>query len=56
MVGGILEYSSLLLGYRSLLIVIAVLYACAFLLGQRHLSTSPHAEVAEQAAASPASA
>lgn len=56
MVGGILEYSSLVLGYRSLLIVIAVLYGCAFLLGQRHLSRDTEAEPAEQAAPSPASA
>lgn len=56
MVGGILEYSSLVLGYRSLLIVIAVLYGCAFLLGQRHLSRNTEAELAEQAAPSPASA
>lgn len=38
MVGGILEYSSLVLGYRSLLIVVAVLYGAAFLLGYRHVS------------------
>lgn len=38
MVGGLLEYSSLLLGYRDLLIVIAVLYGLAFLLGRRYLA------------------
>ncbi len=37
MVGGILEYSALALGYRSLLPVIAVLYLLAFLLGRAHL-------------------
>lgn len=37
MVGGILEYSSLVTGYRSLLFVIAALYGLAFLLGQKHL-------------------
>ena len=31
MVGGLLEYTSLILGYRSLLILAAGLYACAFL-------------------------
>ena len=31
MVGGLLEYSSLVVGYRTLLLVIAVLYALAFL-------------------------
>jgi hypothetical protein len=37
MVGGILEYSSLILGYRSLLLVIALLYVFAFLFGRKHL-------------------
>lgn len=37
MVGGILEYSALIVGYRSLLIVTAVLYGLAFLFGRRHL-------------------
>jgi hypothetical protein len=56
MVGGILEYSSLVLGYRSLLIVIAVLYGLAFLLGQRHLAVrrvlEPHTETPEPSLAS----
>lgn len=56
MVGGILEYSSLVLGYRSLLGVIAVLYALAFLLGQRHLASQAAARAkAEQPAPSFAS-
>ena len=38
MVGGVLEYSSLLIGYRALLFVTAGLYACAFLFGRRRLS------------------
>lgn len=46
MVGGILEYSSLVLGYRSLLIVIAVLYGAAFILGQKRLVQAPNAESA----------
>jgi hypothetical protein len=36
MVGGILEYSSMIFGYRWLLILVAVLYGLAFLLGRRH--------------------
>ncbi len=39
MVGGVLEYSSLLIGYRALLFVTAGLYACAFLFGRRWMST-----------------
>jgi SAM-dependent methyltransferase len=38
MVGGMLEYLSLLWGYRSLLILVAVLYGLAFLAGRRHLA------------------
>ncbi|HST66677.1 MAG TPA: hypothetical protein VLM05_15935 [Mycobacteriales bacterium] len=37
MVGGALEYLALVTGYRSLLIVVAVLYGLAFLTGRRHL-------------------
>lgn len=37
MVGGVLEYVSLLTGYRFLLIVVAVLYGLAFLTGRRYL-------------------
>ena len=38
MVGGVLEYASLLTGYRALLILIALLYAGAFMLqrAQQH--------------------
>jgi hypothetical protein len=35
MVGGLLEYVSLLTGYRSLLLLVAVLYGLAFLLRPR---------------------
>jgi hypothetical protein len=56
MAGGVLEYSSLVLGYRSLLIVIAALYGLAFLFGLRHFAArSAQASHAEQAAASLAS-
>ena len=37
MVGGVLEYSSLILGYRNLLVVALALYGLAFLFGRRHL-------------------
>ncbi len=40
MVGGILEYSSLLFGYRALLILVAVLYGCAFVFGRKNLSVN----------------
>ena len=36
MVGGILEYTSMILGYRWLLIMVAVLYGLAFLAGRAH--------------------
>jgi SAM-dependent methyltransferase len=38
MVGGMLEYLSLLWGYRSLLVLVAVLYGLAFLTGRGHLA------------------
>ncbi|HTV73324.1 MAG TPA: hypothetical protein VME66_06465, partial [Candidatus Acidoferrales bacterium] len=38
MVGGLLEYSSLVIGYRDLLLVVALLYGLAFLFGRVHLS------------------
>ena len=41
MVGGVLEYASLIFGYRMLLIVVAVLYGLAFLIGRRAFSGSP---------------
>jgi Spermine/spermidine synthase domain len=37
--GGILEYLSLITGYRFLLILVAVLYALAFVTGRRHQAT-----------------
>jgi SAM-dependent methyltransferase len=36
-VGGVLEYGALVIGYRALLIVVAALYALAFLTGRSHL-------------------
>ena len=38
MIGGVLEYGAIMVGYRSLLIVAAVLYGLAFLAGRKHLS------------------
>ncbi len=40
MVGGVIEYAALLTGYRALLVVTAVLYGFAFLLGRAHLGTT----------------
>ena len=40
MVGGVVEYLSLLIGYRSLLLVAAGVYALAFAFGRRHLTTA----------------
>jgi hypothetical protein len=37
MVGGVLEYGAIVVGYRNLLAVVAVLYGLAFWLGRRHL-------------------
>jgi hypothetical protein len=40
MVGGLLEYSALITGYRNLLILVAVAYGIAFLSGRRHLASA----------------
>lgn len=37
MVGGVLEYASLITGYRMLLVLVAVIYGGAFLTGRAHL-------------------
>ena len=37
MLGGVVEYLALLVGYRSLLLVAGALYALAFVLGRTHL-------------------
>jgi Spermine/spermidine synthase domain len=45
MLGGVLEYTSLIVGYRWLLVFVAVLYGLAFLTGRRHLRVAgPAAE------------
>ena len=41
MVGGILEYTSMIFGYRWLLILVAVLYGLAFLTGRAHWRRTP---------------
>ncbi len=52
MIGGILEYTSLVIGYRWLLVFVAVLYGLAFLTGYRNLRTvSPMAAQTPQPAA-----
>jgi hypothetical protein len=51
MVGGLIEYSALVIGYRALLIVVAVLYGLAFLFGRQHLrATVPHPSTARAGA------
>lgn len=44
MVGGLLEYTSLIIGYRALLIVVAVLYGLAFAFGRRYLEGASEPE------------
>jgi hypothetical protein len=58
MFGGLLEYASLIVGYRALLIVVALLYGAAFLAGRRELTApTPAGRAAEGAgAAAPVSA
>lgn len=41
LVGGLLEYLSMLTGFRFLLIVVALLYGLAFVFGRRHLVAAP---------------
>ena len=40
MVGGVLEYGALVVGYRNLLMLVALLYGAAFVTGRRHLGAS----------------
>jgi hypothetical protein len=37
MVGGVLEYGAIVVGYRNLLVVVAILYGLAYVTGRRHL-------------------
>lgn len=56
MFGGVLEYASLVIGYRSLLIVVAAFYGLAFLTGRAHLGggTATVAPIATEGVPSPA--
>ena len=45
MIGGILEYTSLIIGYRWLLVLVALLYGLAFITGRRHLRLAVPAAV-----------
>lgn len=59
MFGGILEYASLVIGYRALLIVVALLYGLAFLTGRKELTVPEEVEAAapaEPATATPVAA
>ena len=51
MVGGLVEYSALVIGYRMLLVAVAALYGLAFLFGRRHLTGAPAAAVGASAGA-----
>ena len=46
MLGGVLEYGAIIVGYRDLLVLVTVLYGSAFLLGRRHLRMRPAADLA----------
>jgi hypothetical protein len=50
-VGGVLEYGALVVGYRALLIVVAALYGLAFLTGRSHLESAPPAATRVRAGA-----
>jgi hypothetical protein len=51
MAGGVLEYSSLIVGYRSLLPLVALLYALAFAFGKQHRESPAAAQAPLQPAA-----
>ncbi len=41
MLGGVLEYLAIVTGYRALLVLVALLYGLAFVIGRRHLGPEP---------------
>jgi hypothetical protein len=43
MVGGLLEYTALITGFRGLLVLVALAYGLAFLTGRKHLVAVPAA-------------
>lgn len=51
MVGGLLEYVSIIIGYRNLLVVVAALYALAWFFGRKYLRGRAPAENVEAAPA-----
>jgi Spermine/spermidine synthase domain len=53
MLGGVLEYVAIITGYRDLLIVVAILYALAYLIGRRHLRPTVTQEGGARLAAPP---
>jgi hypothetical protein len=53
MVGGLIEYTSLIIGFRMLLVVVAALYALAFLTARRYLGGSARDEPARDLVATP---
>jgi SAM-dependent methyltransferase len=53
MVGGVLEYASLLVGYRNLVIASALLYALAYYFGRRVVARDPTAATRPAVAAAP---
>ncbi len=55
-VGGVLEYGALVVGYRALLIVVAALYAAAFVAGREHLVSRGSADLSRRPAAVEAAA
>jgi hypothetical protein len=56
MVGGVLEYLSLITGYRGLLVVAAILYALAWVFGARKLGRAPVEEAPGSGAPEPVAA
>jgi hypothetical protein len=50
MVGGVVEYAALITGYQALLLIVALLYGGAFMVGRRHLRRATASAVAEPAA------
>lgn len=54
MVGGVLEYGALVVGYRNLLGLVALLYGLAFLTGRRHLGAAAAAPATSRLGSSPA--
>lgn len=53
MLGGVLEYGAIVVGYRNLLILVAALYALAFVTGRRHLGARPADDGRDAPAAAP---